>query len=429
MTQLNEAKSDIWGSDVIQFTNISAEFTRVDGDIEDLDTAQTTALNAAVSTLNTAIANAESGAVATATQQVYTTLGGDQAAVETKAESWDGTAAQWSVKTTVGDLVGGVGLYNDGAETLFLIQADKFAVYGSTLPGNLDDIIPFVVTGGATYIKEAFIQELSADKITAGTIDAQITMTDNLILSTAGKLYTAGKTSIASSTAGVFLGHDGGSNYDLAVGNSTRNIKWDGSAGTLEVNGTVVGSGVFTNGVLTPESFRILAPGTSNTCPPIISDFATNAHASGTQTITSRTASLYSFYAPAFGSGHSHKRLCYNKMDVVLEGSFVTHSINNYTIQFQYSTNGGTTWSNILSHTFSGNNTRAHQTARIRYTTPNAWNTLAFRLIVPNCSYVQLVASVSNWAESSYTANTVSNITGVEELPPLPPPPYDGPIP
>jgi hypothetical protein len=63
-----------------------------------------------------------------------------------------------------------------------------------------------------------------------------------LQLSTDGKIYTAGKTSAASTTAGVFLGHDGGSNYDFAVGNATNSIIWDGSAGTLVIKGNLTGS-------------------------------------------------------------------------------------------------------------------------------------------------------------------------------------------
>jgi hypothetical protein len=81
---------------------------------------------------------------------------------------------------------------------------------------------------------------VTAGQITTGTLSAAVTTTNNLILSTAGKIYTAGKTSAASTTAGVFLGHDGGSNYDFAVGDGTKSIVWDGSAGTFTITGEVV---------------------------------------------------------------------------------------------------------------------------------------------------------------------------------------------
>lgn len=51
--------------------------------------------------------------------------------------------------------------------TEFVIQADKFAVIDSTGAGQ---IAPFQVVGGTTYIKDALIQNLSASKITTGTI-------------------------------------------------------------------------------------------------------------------------------------------------------------------------------------------------------------------------------------------------------------------
>ena len=91
---------------------------------------------------------------------------------------------------------------------------------------------------GSAYVKTVEnddIVSIVADKITAGTISAAITTTNVLQLSTAGKLYTSGKTSAASTTAGVFLGHDGGTNYDFAVGDGTKSIVWDGSAGTFVI--------------------------------------------------------------------------------------------------------------------------------------------------------------------------------------------------
>ena len=60
--------------------------------------------------------------------------------------------------------------------TEFVIQADKFAIIDSTGVGQ---IAPFQVVGGTTYIKNALIQEVSAGKITAGTITSQsLTISD-----------------------------------------------------------------------------------------------------------------------------------------------------------------------------------------------------------------------------------------------------------
>jgi hypothetical protein len=102
---------------------------------------------------------------------------------------------------------------------------------------------------GTAYIKtvdDGDITGMVVSKLTAGTINVAITTTNILQLSTDGKIYTAGKTSAASTTAGVFLGHDGGSNYDFAVGDGTKSIVWDGSAGTF----TITNVNISTNGQL-----------------------------------------------------------------------------------------------------------------------------------------------------------------------------------
>jgi len=88
--------------------------------------------------------------------------------------------------------------------------------------------------------------KILAGEITGDKISSTFTTTSNLVLTTAGKLYTSGKTSAASTTAGVFLGHDGGTNYDFAVGDGSKSIVWDGSAGTF----TVTNVNISTNGQL-----------------------------------------------------------------------------------------------------------------------------------------------------------------------------------
>jgi hypothetical protein len=91
----------------------------------------------------------------------------------------------------------------------------------------------------ATQIASSTITatQIAASTITGDKISSTFTTTSNLVLTTAGKLYTAGKTSSASTTAGVFLGHDGGSSYDFAVGDGTKSIVYDGSAGTFVITG------------------------------------------------------------------------------------------------------------------------------------------------------------------------------------------------
>jgi len=108
--------------------------------------------------------------------------------------------------------------------TEFVIQADKFAVIDSTGVGQ---IAPFQVVGGTTYIKNALIQQVAAEKITAGTITSQaLTISDGL---------TPGSGTIQSS--------------GFTAGSSGWRIRGTGDAefNTVTVrNGTIIGSGINT---------------------------------------------------------------------------------------------------------------------------------------------------------------------------------------
>jgi hypothetical protein len=97
---------------------------------------------------------------------------------------------------------------------------------------------------GTAYVKSVDnddIVSIVADKITAGTINAAITTTNILQLSTNGKIYTAGKISATDPTAGVFLGYDSGA-YKFIVGDSSKSIAWDGSTFTITGEVVVLGS-------------------------------------------------------------------------------------------------------------------------------------------------------------------------------------------
>jgi hypothetical protein len=111
------------------------------------------------------------------------------------------------------------------------------------------NIAAATITGAKIAAGTIEAGNIAASTITGDKISATFTTTSNLVLTTAGKLYTSGKTSAASTTAGVFLGHDGGGtpgNYDFAVGDGTKSIVWDGSAGTF----TITNVNISTNGQL-----------------------------------------------------------------------------------------------------------------------------------------------------------------------------------
>lgn len=217
-TALNQAVSDIYGAAVSQFSQINAEFQSQQQDLNS---------RATVTQLNSAVANAENSAVASATSQVYTTLGGNQAYVQTQAQSWNGTTAQWSTKTQVGDLVGGIGILNDGVTTRLYIQADRFAIYDSSLPSNTDDLVPFIVTGGKTYIKSAAIQDATIEvaKIKDGFLDnltaakgtlaqARITKGDIFNLTLGDRIQSS---NFVSGSSGWFINRSGNAEFNGGV--------------------------------------------------------------------------------------------------------------------------------------------------------------------------------------------------------------------
>lgn len=123
----------------------------------------------------------------------------------------------------------GTEIYNVSAAyvakgTEFVIQADKFAIIDSTGVGQ---IAPFQVVGSTTYIKNALIQEVSAGKITAGTITSQTLVISDGSSSGSGIIQSSGFT----------------------AGSSGWRIRGTGDAefNTVTVrNGTITGSGIST---------------------------------------------------------------------------------------------------------------------------------------------------------------------------------------
>jgi predicted phage tail protein len=108
---------------------------------------------------------------------------------------------------------------------------------GTITAGNIQAL---TITASEIASNAITAGKILAGEITGDKISSTFTTTSNLVLTTNGKLYTDGKTSAASAAGGVFLGHDGASNYDFAVGDSTNSIVWDGSAGTFTITGEVI---------------------------------------------------------------------------------------------------------------------------------------------------------------------------------------------
>jgi hypothetical protein len=148
--------------------------------------AATAASNtAAISTEATARAAADS-ALSSSISTVAATAASNTAAISTESTARagaDGTLfAQYTVKIDVNGKVAGFGLASTANNATpfseFVVRADRFSVAGT----GAADVIPFIVEGGVVYldaariknaaIVNAQINDLSADKLTAGDIAA-----------------------------------------------------------------------------------------------------------------------------------------------------------------------------------------------------------------------------------------------------------------
>jgi len=104
------------------------------------------------------------------------------------------------------------------------------------------------------------------------------------VLGSSSSIYSDGKTSLADNTSGFFLGHDGSSSYDFAIGDASTSMKWDGSAAALTITG----------GTLTAPTIQTAASGARLAMSPVstivASDIGT-AQGGSTTTITLKSGS------------------------------------------------------------------------------------------------------------------------------------------
>ncbi len=129
--------------------------------------------------------------------------------------------AQWSIKSNVNDLQGGVGFYNDGLITRFAIHADQFWVWA---PGK--NAFSLIIDGTDIVMPGGKLQALSvtASKIAAGTITADKMNVTNLSAITANLgTVTAGnfRTAAADGTTRVEI--DSAGSYPFWIGSGTKN--------------------------------------------------------------------------------------------------------------------------------------------------------------------------------------------------------------
>ena len=116
----------------------------------------------------------EAGAIATKIDTYQVEYDGNNVSLQQLASASANAAgdyvAQWGVKTDVNGLQGGVGFYNDGATTSFLVDANRFAVTNGT---GTADVVPFIVEDGKVIINTAVIDTATIYTLIAANITAE----------------------------------------------------------------------------------------------------------------------------------------------------------------------------------------------------------------------------------------------------------------
>lgn len=222
-------------------------------------------------------------------------VGGNTASLQVQARVTNGLSGQYTVKIDNNGHVSGFGLasttVNGTPRSAFIVRADRFAIAGpndTTDPlGTLAPTnVPFVVLttptviNGVTYpagvwIKTAFIadatissakiKDLTADKITAGVLQAAIGFNTGKLwggvalsndLATFGNKLpgvTFGGTTFGT---GFFLGNDDGV-YKFYIGRPDQNMTWNGTGLTVTGNINAI-SGNFRNITVYDNQDRII---------------------------------------------------------------------------------------------------------------------------------------------------------------------------
>jgi predicted phage tail protein len=126
-------------------------------------------------------------------------------------------------------------------------QTDSESQFNGPVVGNdiiaLRGVIVVSVGRGGTFYFDNFrftAQYSGTDN--GNTINSSGNIAGDIVMDQGS--IAVGKTSAASTTKGFWLGYDGSSDYDFHIGDASEFLRWDGSAGTLNVEGTLtIGGG------------------------------------------------------------------------------------------------------------------------------------------------------------------------------------------
>jgi len=158
-------------------------------------TARTTAIAAEAARIDTVVAALPTDATVTAAIQVETTA---------RATAVGAIEAQYSVRTDVNGKIAGFGLINGGGlPSVFEVVVDRFAVVHTD---GLGSVIPFVVSGGVTYMSAAMIQDATITNAKIGALAVDSAKIADAAIMTA-KIGDAQVTSAKVGTAQIGTAH------------------------------------------------------------------------------------------------------------------------------------------------------------------------------------------------------------------------------
>ena len=211
---------------------------------------------------------------------------------------------------------------------------------------------------------------------TMTVINGPIITTGRIEIGANGRIWS-GKNTYASTVAGFFLGEDGTvPKFHIGSG-ADQYLRWTGQH--LETNKLVVNGSIISNSPLDVNAARIHTGG-GRTAPFVIYDVNQAGN----------TVDLLGFVSPGFETTYKHnaKRLAFYNQDALFQvGVRVPgdpgEQGGELSIRLQRRVNGGAwTTTHILGSVGINTGTTAPTAATFvaRYTTPNSWSTLDFRV-------------------------------------------------
>jgi hypothetical protein len=183
-------------------------------------TAQFASATASVTTEATARAAGDAANAASITT-VSATVAGHTASITALAAADTATGALYGVSLNVNGFITGFVQNNNGTSGTFDILTSKFRVVDPGPGAGATPVSVFSIEGGNVLLRNLYL--------------------DNLILGASGAVRV-GKTTAASTTNGLWLGTDGAGGYDFHIGDANNYLKWDGSAASLTVVGSLLGT-------------------------------------------------------------------------------------------------------------------------------------------------------------------------------------------